>query len=280
MKATEQADPRPAAGGRLPTPPTALYPCCQEGCREERTWPPDHLSWFDGLPEKRDANGDIEHFAVKAGWYCGECASEIGIEPDGPRLDEVLASNGQTTPKVDGDDRPACADCAFYAANAKASADGQSRELLEQVPHEVADDDCCHPTSLIQQGTGQFHTRSPTTTAATRRRSSSREQGSSTAPRECAAPGAVTAGCCSLRGPNASAGGGCARESSPSTNRATSAPCERCASASNPTGGSKSRPPSARRTAEKLALSTGTICSFTMAHEPDRRPDLDDWQAE
>ena len=256
MKATQLADPRPAAGGRLPTPPTALYPCCQEGCREERTWPPDDLSWFDGQPEKRDANGDIERFAVKAGWYCGECASEIGIEPDGPRLDEVLASNGQTTPKVDGDDRPACADCAFYAANAKASTDGQSRELLEQVPHEVADDDCCHPTSLIQQGTGQFDN------AAGMRRTWCGYDGMLFTPwPQRQRRRRMRARVLTIDEPSDVGAMRKVRVRLESDRRI------------------EIETAIGKTTAEKLALSTGMICSFTVAHQPDGRPDLDDWQA-
>ena len=141
--------------GRLPAPPAALYPCSREGCREDRTWPPDDLTWFDGRPETLDDNGDVEHFAAEAGWYCGECASELGIDAEGPALDAVLKSRGAPAGETDGSRAPACTDCAFHGANAKASTDGASRRLLEQT-HGIRDGDCCHPTALIAHGTGEF----------------------------------------------------------------------------------------------------------------------------
>ena len=144
---------RTTAAGRLPRTPEALYACCEEGCREERSWPADDVQWFDGQEEKRDDDGNVEVFAAKTGWYCSECASEIGIEPDGPRIDEVLALEGRESGRLEGE--PDCADCAFYSENARTAADSERRELL-LVTHGIAEGKCCHPTSLVELSNGDF----------------------------------------------------------------------------------------------------------------------------
>ena len=147
--------PRTDSAGKLPAPPPALYPCSREDCRQSRTWPPDDILWFDGQEETLDKAGNIDRRKVAAGWYCVECASDLEIEPAGPRLDEVLRAEGRED--LEGEKRadPACAECAFYGGNAKASTDAASGELLEST-HGIGEADCCHPTSLIVHGNGVY----------------------------------------------------------------------------------------------------------------------------
>ena len=126
--------PRTDSAGRLPAPPPALYPCSREDCRQDRTWPPNDIVWFDGQDETLDKAGDIDRSKVAAGWYCVECVAELEIEPAGPRLDEALRAEGRED--LPGEKRadPACTECAFYGGDA----------------------DCCHPTSLIVHGNGVY----------------------------------------------------------------------------------------------------------------------------
>ena len=113
------------------------------------------MLWCDEQDAAVDNAGSVKRPRTAPGWYCLECASEMKIERTGPRLDEVLLAEGREAPEPVKRTDPACAECAFYGSNVKASTDAASRELLEKT-HGIADADCCHPTSLIVRGNGVY----------------------------------------------------------------------------------------------------------------------------
>ena len=149
-------EPQTDGAGRLPEPPPGAYPCNGSGCGRNQTWPPEKIRWSDGQTEPAGETAETDRPRVAPGWYCGKCISRLKIAPTGPRLDDVLRANGRhDILQRDHRGNPACTECAFYAINAKASTDDASRRLLEST-HGINDTDCCHPTSLIVRGNGEY----------------------------------------------------------------------------------------------------------------------------
>ena len=69
-----------------------LYGCENEGCREEQTFWPEDLAWYDAGNTTDETYGyEIEW---DAGWYCNNCAGDIKekISPRGISLADFLES--------------------------------------------------------------------------------------------------------------------------------------------------------------------------------------------
>ena len=154
-KADGQTGARTDRSGRLPAPPPARYACSRKSCRHGRTHRPEDILWHEGEEGAANEAGNIKRPATDAGWYCVRCAADLQIAPKAPKLDEVLRAEGHDVPDAESRSNPACADCAFYGLNAKASTNAASRELLEDT-HGIDDADCCHPASLIMRGNGVY----------------------------------------------------------------------------------------------------------------------------
>ena len=152
-KTDGQTGARTDRSGRLPAPPPARYACSRKSCRHGRTHRPEDILWHEGKEGAANEAGNIKRPATDAGWYCVRCAADLQIAPKAPKLDEVLRAEGRDVPDAESRSDPACADCAFYGLNAKASTNAASRELLEDT-HGIDDADYCHPASLIMRGNG------------------------------------------------------------------------------------------------------------------------------
>ena len=67
--------------------PSARYPCGNQACTRQSTWPAEELRWSPG-------NDDSHGTAWQPGFYCGTCqdeASRSGAGEDAPTLAEEMA---------------------------------------------------------------------------------------------------------------------------------------------------------------------------------------------
>ena len=79
--------------------PSAIYPCADDRCAEEVSYPPELLAYYDGRPIEVEGEGYFvdEELLPTAGWYCTEtCWSDGDVlwhlypEHLGPSLESEL----------------------------------------------------------------------------------------------------------------------------------------------------------------------------------------------
>ena len=71
--------------------PRALYPCADDRCMEEQTFPPDELAYYSG---SSDTQGDS-----KPGFYCDICADQLGLD-NSPFFRRVTLSEALESKRV------------------------------------------------------------------------------------------------------------------------------------------------------------------------------------